>query len=139
MRWVHAAPQLFGWAAVAAVVQESVLGVQLAHTAPPCSARDDGVPKVQLLLIDRLAQRLSYYSRGDLVLVRVPGSTDEHHAMRLVATEGDWVAVPSHLDVRQIPKVSVPQLLSEILSNVTFQLPFHSVCTGSTGEVLVGS
>ena len=99
-----------GWAATVAVVQESILGIESVR-AEPAKVGTNSFKQYsfELVLVDRLAQRLWMYNRGDLVIVKVPGETDESHAMRLLATEGDWITVPSvaQLGVQAIPKVCV--------------------------------
>lgn len=84
-----------------------------------------------LVLVDKLSIRLFKYSRGDVVLFRYlirhfchvqvcsacmhvtsawcrsPVCPDTVLIKRLVALEGDWVALPERVDIEKIPQVSV--------------------------------
>lgn len=108
----------------------SVQGRSMQPTLNPATSTSN-----DLVLVDKLSIRLFKYSRGDVVLFRYmiryfchssgcracvhvtfawcrsPVCPDTVLIKRLVALEGDWVALPERADIEKIPQVFTALLL----------------------------
>lgn len=77
----------------------SVHGRSMQPTLNPSGSASQDV-----VLVDKLSIRMYRYSRGDVVLFRSPASPDTILIKRLLALEGDWVALPDRVDIEKIPQ-----------------------------------
>lgn len=77
----------------------SVNGRSMQPTFNPSTVTSNDV-----VLVDKLSIRLYKYSRGDVLLFRSPACPDTILIKRLIALEGDWVALPDRADIEKIPQ-----------------------------------